>query len=493
MDKNIFEGIDLRQIQIARARKTFYEFCRLTEPDFYTEKKPHLKKLATILQDFYQERLLKDNGEPFEKIMIRFPPQFGKSRTLVNFTKWVLGNNQEERIITGSYGDSPATEFSRYTRDGIREEANTREQFVFSTIFPEVRVKKTDASVQKWALEGQHFNYLGVGCGGAVTGKGATLRIIDDIIKDAEEAMNEAALDKIWRWFTGTFSSRTSAKGGKIKEIFCGTLWGERDPQMILQETEGDEWYVLSMPVYNEEKDEMLCDDIMNKKAFHKLKARMLIDSQTKMIFYANYMCEAIDDNETKVFPRSSLKTYRNLPMDVIYTEVGEKRVPMGWNFAFIDAADEGQDNFAMAILTIVPSIVSGEGGSAYLIDCVFDPHNLTVQEMQVKAKIREHKIRKVVIETNNAGAYFVRRCRTLNRGVEFYGQWSKANKMSRINGMAWLIKSNFYFPEEPNPTVAKFMKQVYRLLKTSKKDDDAPDSLAGACFHLDDTYKLFG
>jgi len=64
---------------------------------------------------------------------------------------------------------------------------------------------------------------------------------------------------------------------------------------------------------------------------------------------------------------------------------------------------------------------------------------------------------------------------------------------MDRIIGMAWLIKANFYFPENPNPTVAKFMKQVYRLMKTSKKDDDAPDSLSGAAFHLDDTYKLFG
>ena len=212
MDKNIFEGIDLRQIQIARAKKTFYEYCRLTDPEGYTDARPHAKILCDRLQAFYEGELLKDNGEPYMKIMIRLPPQHLKSRTLVNFTKWVFGNNIEERIITGSYGDAPATDFSRYTRDGIREVANTQDQFVFSTIFPDVRVKKTDASVQKWALEGQHFSYLGVGCGGAVTGKGATLRIIDDLIKDAEEAMNEASLDKIWRWLSGTFSSRTSAK-----------------------------------------------------------------------------------------------------------------------------------------------------------------------------------------------------------------------------------------------------------------------------------------
>lgn len=495
IDKNFFQGIGLREIKIAQAKKVFYEYCRLTEPDFYDDNKPHLKILCNALDDFYHGRLIKPDGsgDPFMKIMIRLPPQHGKSRTLVNFTKWVLGNNQEERIITGSYGDDPATDFARYTRDGIQEIANTLEQFVFSTIFPNVRIKKGDSGVQKWALEGQHFSYKGVGVDGAVTGKGATLRIVDDLIKDEKVAMNDNALEGIWRWFVGTFSSRTSAEGGEIKEIFCGTLWCEGDPQMKLIEIEGDEWYIVNMPAYDAVTDKMLCPKLLNKKSFLKQKKRAEADPRTKIVFYANYLCEAIDDNETKAFPRSSLKTYSSIPMDVIYTDEGEKRVPMGWVFAFVDTADEGDDYFAMSILRIIPSAVKDEPGSAYLIDVIFDQHDLTVQESQVKAKIREHKIRKVAIETNNAGAYFVRRCRALNRGVEFYGQWSKANKMARIIGMAGLIKLNFYFPKKPTPVVASFMKQVYALLKTAKKKEDAADSLAGGCYHLDDTYKLFG
>ena len=516
MDKNLFQGIDLRQIKIAHAKKVFYEFCRLTEPDFYTDRKPHLKILCNTLDDFYYGRLIKTDGsgDPFMKLMIRMGPQFGKSRTLVNFCKWVFGNNQEERIITGSYGDDPATEFSRFTRDGIMEQRGMeKDSFIFSDIFPNVRIKKTDASVQKWALEGQHFNYKGVGISGAVTSKGATLRIVDDLIKDAEEAMNEAALEKIWRWFSGTFSSRTSAKGGEIKEIFCGTLWGEGDTQMILLETEGDEWFVLSMPVYDEETDTMLCDDILNKKAFEKLKKRMCVDSRTKSIFYANYMCEAIDDNETKVFPRSSINTYKELPMENVMENGVAKVIPMGWTFAFIDTADEGDDNFSMPVFRIVTD-ASGTS-KVYLIDAIFDQNNLTDQERPVQDMIQKHKITKVVIEANNAGAYFVRRCQALNaekeeikdkygkiinviipypHRAEYYGQYSRANKMSRIFNMAGIIKNFFYFPEEPDATTHKFIKQVFKLMRTSKKDDDAPDSLSGAAYHLNDVnYNLFG
>jgi predicted phage terminase large subunit-like protein len=322
---------------------------------------------------------------------------------------------------------------------------------------------------------------LGVGVEGGVTGKGASIRIIDDIVKDAEQALTETAMEKIWRWLSGTFSSRNSAEGGEVKEIFCATLWGERDPQYILQQTEGKDWYILSMPVYNEEKDEMLCGELLSKKAFLKLKARMSVDPRTKTIFFANYMCLAIDDNEAKVFPRSSMLTYSKVPTEII----NEKEVMQGWTFAIIDTADEGKDYFAMPIFQVVLPYV-------YLIDCIFDQQNLTIQESQVISKTKEYKIRKIVVETNSAGAYFKRRLDVLLPGIEIYGQWSKTNKIARILSMAGIVKYYFRFPENPNPTTGRFMTQVYRLMKTSKKEDDAPDSLSAAAAHLESHYEMF-
>ena len=467
--------ISIRDIKIELSRREFWEYCKTREPEFYKESRPHLKKLCNTLDDFYNGRILKDNGESFTKLMIRLPPQHGKSRTLVNFTQWALGKNNKERIITGSYGDSPASDFARYTRDGINEIANTPDQIVFSDIFPGTRIKQGNASVQKWALEGQHFNYLGVGYGGGVTGKGATLRIIDDLVKDAEVAMNETALDKIWRWLAGTFSSRNSAEGGEVKEIFCATLWGENDPQAILEKTEGDEWHILAMPVYDAVTDEMLCDELMDKKAFEKLKKRMLVDSRTKLIFYANYLCEAIEDSEIKVFPISSLKRYTEFP-EGDYIEMG-----------CADPADEGDDNFACHFARVYL-----EDSKVYIHDALFNQSNLTLQEDNIKLKIKEHSVRKLIIETNNAGAYFTRRIREQNESLEVWGEFSKANKMSRIQAYAGIIKNYFYFPENPNPDLHRFFLEVVRLLKTSKKKDDAPDSLAGLAYHLEKYYQMF-
>lgn len=465
--------ITLRDVKIELSRREFWEYCKTKEPDFYKESRPHLKKLSIILDDFYNGRLLKDNGEAYAKLMIRLPPQHGKSRTLVNFTQWVLGSNNEERIITASYGDAPASDFARYTRDGINEVSNTKEQIVFSDIFPTTKIKQGNASVQKWALEGQHFNYLGVGYGGGVTGKGATLRIIDDLVKDAEVALNNTALDKIWRWLSGTFSSRNAAEGGEVKEIFCATLWGENDPQAILEKTEGEDWFILSMPIYDAESDQMLCDELMSKPVFEKLKKRMLVDSRTALIFHANYLCEAISDNQSNVFAKSSLQYYDKLPDEEYFT------------IGFADPADEGDDNFSMPIARVY-------GNYVYLVDAIFDQENLTKQEPKIQSSHKIHRYGELVIETNNAGAYFSRRIRELAPDLNVFGQWSKATKMPRIIQYAGLVKLYFRFPNNPNASTQRLMTQLWKLKSTSKKEDDAGDSISGLAAHLEKHYHLF-
>lgn len=467
------------------ARRNFFDFCQYLEPSFYKSEYPHLKDLCETLEKFYYNKLLDPKGKPYHKLMIRMPPQHGKSRTLVNFTKWVLGKNNEERIITASHSDSQASDFSRYTRDGISEVKNLGDQPVYSDIFPETKIKQGNSSFQKWALHGQHFNYLGVGVGGGVTGKGATIRIMDDLIKDAEVALSENALSKIWVWLSGTFSSRNAAVGGDVKEIFCATIWGEQDPQMILEQTEPGEWYILAMPIYDAETDQMLCPDIMSKEQYLKLKRRMEVDSRTKMIFQANYHCVAISDDETKVFPVSRLKRYTEFPASEVDPKDPEKIIQNYFTIGFADTADDGTDSFSMPIARVY-------GNRVYVFDAIFDQFNLTVQEGQVQSKVKEDDIRELVIETNSFGAYFSRRIRELIPNLNVFGQYAKANKMGRILANAGLVKFYFYFPENPNPTLQRFINQVCKLMKTSTKEDDAPDSLSGLAAYLEKYHGLF-
>jgi len=193
-----------------------------------------------------------------------------------------------------------------------------------------------------------------------------------------------------------------------------------------------------------------------------------------------------ISQLEGAVLPKGSMKTYSEFPFEYIDHE-GKLMSEPYFNFAFADTADEGKDNFSMPIFRVYQRL-----NRIYLYDAIFDTANLTIQEGQVIGKCKEHNIRKMVVETNSAGAYFKRRLEELMAGVEVYGQWSSVNKMRRITSYAGLAKTYVLIPENPNETVQKFLKQVYKLLNTSKDEDDAPDSLCGAVAHLEMRYGMF-
>lgn len=181
-----------------------------------------------------------------------------------------------------------------------------------------------------------------------------------------------------------------------------------------------------------------------------------------------------VTELEGQVFPETSLKRYKDFPEKMEYFTV-----------AFADTADEGEDNFAMPIARVY-------GNRVYIIDAIFDQENLTIQEGQVQGKVKEHKISYIAVETNSFGAYFGRRMRELMPQIEIFGQYAKANKMGRVLANAGLIKMYFYFPENPNPTLERFMAQVFRLMKTSTDNDDAPDSLAGLAAYLEKYHGMF-
>ena len=198
--------MELEFIQAGRVNFSWY--CKTREPDFYTEDKPHLKILCDTLDKFLKNKLLKDDGTPYNKLQIAMPPRHGKSRTLVNFSTWALGRRPlEERIICQSYNDTMAQDFSRYTRDAIMETRQMPDQYVFSDYFPDVRINRRNKSVMKWAIEGSFMSYIGSGIKGTVTGKGGSIIIIDDPL-NPKQAASPTMLKSANDWMDSTLSSR---------------------------------------------------------------------------------------------------------------------------------------------------------------------------------------------------------------------------------------------------------------------------------------------
>jgi PBSX family phage terminase large subunit len=191
---------------------------------------------------------------------------------------------------------------------------------------------------------------------------------------------------------------------------------------------------------------------------------------------YANIVMGGwVTELEGAIFPKDSLKYYNEFPPDDMeYYTIG-----------YIDAADTGEDYFAMPIGRVY-------GNKVYIFDAIFDQCDLTIQEAQVQNKVRINHISELVIETNSFGAYFSRRIRELIPTLEVFGLFSKTNKIARILANSGLVKYYFYFPKNPNETLIKFMEQFTSILNVSKDQDDAADSISGLCSYLEKYKSLF-
>lgn len=483
----------IREKRIRLARVSFWEYCKLESGDFYKQDRWHLQVYCDTLQALYERRLTKavfydicEDVAPewfveqfdwermpddvvFTKLMINMPPRMGKSRTLVNFCKWVLGQNITNKIMTASYNDDMAQEFSRYTRDGIDEEKLYPHEVVFSDIFPGTKIKKGDASYKKWALEGNFFNYIGAGIGGSITGKGGDIAIVDDPIKDAAEAYNENRLDKIWLWYTGTFKSRLEEKDGKAGiEIVNHTRWSDLDicGRILANEQEAAEWFELRMEAYYEEIDKLLCPALLSKKRY--LSLRRNVDEN---IFFANYHQKTLNA-EGRLY--KTLKTYTELPKD----EEGNSIVESIINYT--DTADEGNDYLA----SICGAVYNGE---VYITDVLYTKDGMEITEQQTAEMLVKNKVGLAQIESNNGGRGFARNVERLiwekhkSRKVAIRWMHQSKNKKARILTNATYIMHHIYFPVNWHDRWPEFYKAINGYQREGKNaNDDGPDALTG-------------
>jgi len=216
---------------IVLARRDLLEFSQLIDPGYTTPE--HIKLIASDLEAI-------ERGDILREIII-MPPRHGKSEiTSGKFPGWFIGRDPSRKIITTTYGATLAETFSLQVRDTI---ANNP---FYSLIFPKVTISPKTRAADKWAVLGQRETLIAAGVGGAITGFGAHLLLIDDPFKDYAEASSPAQQLKVYQWYKTTSRTRLM-KGGAI--IIITTRWAEGDlVGRILNSDEADDWNVLHLP-----------------------------------------------------------------------------------------------------------------------------------------------------------------------------------------------------------------------------------------------------
>ena len=133
------------------------------------------------------------------RLLVTMPPQHGKSMMCsLYLPAWFLNRNPDKRVMLCSYGDDYAMEWGRKIRNLI-----TGNKHLLS-----IGIASGSGAANKWDLEGHPGGLVTAGAGGQVTGRGAHLLIIDDPVKDAEEAESPTIREKKWTWWRTTIQSR---------------------------------------------------------------------------------------------------------------------------------------------------------------------------------------------------------------------------------------------------------------------------------------------
>lgn len=428
------------------ARRHLYDFCQVLFPNFYKDERTYLKEFCESVENF-----INDKDKRF--LIINMPPRHGKSLTDQCLTAWLLGRDPTCRVMTASYNEDVASVFSKNVRNTIQTE-KIGERVVFSDIFPKTKVKYGDASAKKWTIDGQsQISYLATSPNGTATGFGCDYLICDDLIKSAEEAYNETALDNTYQWFVNTMLSRLE---GQKKCIIIMTRWSSRDLAGRIMDAFPDECEIIKYRV-QDENSKMLCEDILSEKDMNLIKREMNVD-----IFEANY-------NQT--------------PIDVkgrLYQEFKEwEKLPSGKIINFTDTADTGSD-----FLCSINGVVFEK--EFYISDLVFSDEAMEVTEPKVAELLFSGAVNVSRIESNNGGRGFARNVQRLMN--ERYGSNRTQiesvpqthNKESRILASSAWVQNHVYMPPNWRTRFPEFYKQVMSYQRKGKNvHDDAVDVLA--------------
>ncbi len=435
----IFDTIPEEEFVLEEARLNFWAFCRLMYPSFYLEHREYLTDLCDKLESFIS------NDKQF--LVVNCPPRHGKSLTAQCLTAWLFGQNPKYKVLTGSYNERLSGLFAKTVRNMIQTE-KVGKNIVYSDIFPETKVKYGDASASMWSLEGSaQVNYLATSPSATATGFGCDFLIIDDIIKSAEEAYNENVLDEHFSWFTNTMFSRLE---GKRKVIIIMTRWATRDLAGRIIDAYGDSVELVAYKAVN--GDAMLCDDILDAKAYKQLSQEMNTD-----ILEANYNQNPIDVKGRLYEPF--------MEWDVL---------PEGERYNITDTADRGKDYLASANYL-------KHGEDVYITNLVYTDEPMETTEQKVAEMLHSDDVRTALIESNNGGRGFARNVERIlknelhNSRVIIETPAQTKNKESRILASSGWVQRHIFMP--PN-WQKKWPLAANEVLRYQRKGVNAHDDL---------------
>jgi len=254
------EALKAKELQ-RQGQDSFLHYVRHIWPDFIEGR--HHQIFAEKL-----ERVA--NGE-LKRLIVNMPPRHTKSEfASTYFPSWVLGRNPKLKVMQITHTAELAFRFGRKVRDVIDSPE-------YQKVFPGVKLKADSKSAGRWETNagGEAF-YSGIG--GAVTGRGADLLVLDDIHSE-QDALSPKALDNAWDYYSSGPRQRLQP-GGSIVVVM--TRWSTKDLTGRLLGKQGeahaDQWEVVEFPAIFPETGKALWPEYWTLSELEGVKASLPVN-----------------------------------------------------------------------------------------------------------------------------------------------------------------------------------------------------------------------
>lgn len=450
---------------IENARLNLQSFALATKNDY--ELVSHHNQICNKLKAVADGKI--------KRLMIFMPPRHGKTELVsVRFPPWVYGLNPRLRIISTSYGAELAQKNNRAVQ-------RIMDLDIYSKIFPKTQLHQSNAGMGKptfkrnareFEIVGFGGTYRAAGVGGAITGTGADILVIDDPIKNQKEADSITYRDSIWDWYRSTAYSRLE-KDGAI--ILVQTRWHEDDlAGRLLKEAkddpEVDQWEVLSLEAVKETEtkgDRREMGEPLWPNKYSKERLNAIKKTAGSRNWNALYQ-QRPSALEGSIFKNKWMQFYKEKParFDIII---------QSWDAAFSksDTSDY-----------VVGQVWGKVGASFYLLDQVRDRMDFPETKKMIKTLSGKWPAAfKKVIEKKANGAALVDDLKTEVIGL--VGYTPTESKESRANSVAPLFEAgNVYLPD---PSIAPWIHDYVTELTSfpNATHDDRVDATTQALIDL--------
>ena len=210
-----------------------------------TVQTPALKRID-------EELVLLATDPGVDKLIISMPPQEGKSeRASHYFPLWLLERNPELRIAIISYTD----EMARRHGSAVKQDVETYSGDE-GTLDLGIKLRADSKAAGRWHIQGHQGGIYCTGIGGSLTGKPVDILIIDDPIKNMEQAQSEKNRQRAIDFWQAVVIPRLEHPGAKC--VIIQTRWHEDDLAGFVLKNEPGQWRVLNIPAQAEDENDPL-------------------------------------------------------------------------------------------------------------------------------------------------------------------------------------------------------------------------------------------